>query len=55
MTLVTLGGGVWFLRHHRHESANAELSIRNPVELLPAFQFGLFLTLILLLSHALIA
>src|SRR6266496_171708 len=55
MTLVTLGGAVWFLRHHRHESANAELSIRNPVELLPAFQFGLFLTLILLLSHALIA
>ena len=53
MALVTLGAAIWFWRHHPGESANAEFPVRNPVELLPAFQFGLFLTLILLLGHAL--
>lgn len=53
MTLVTLGAAVWFWRRHPGESANAEFSVRNPVELLPAFQFGLFLMLILLPGQAL--
>ena len=55
MTVVTLGTAVWFWRHHAGESANTEFSVRNPVELLPAFQFGLFLMLILLLGQALIS
>jgi uncharacterized membrane protein (DUF4010 family) len=55
MTVVTLGTAVWFWRHHAGESVNAEFPVRNPVELLPAFQFGLFLMLILLLGQALIS
>jgi len=55
MTLVTLGAAVWFWRHHPGESANAEFPVRNPMELLPAFQFGLFLMLIFLLGQALMS
>ena len=55
MTLATVGGAAWFWRQYRGDSANAELSVRNPVELMQALQFGLFLTLILLLGKALIS
>jgi uncharacterized membrane protein (DUF4010 family) len=55
MTLATVGAAAWFWRQYRGDSANAELSVRNPVELLQALQFGLFLALILLLGNALIS
>jgi len=55
LTLATLGGAAWFWRQYHGDWENAELFVRNPVELLQALQFGLFLTLILLLGKALIS
>ena len=55
MTLTMLGGAVWFWRQYHGDSASTELSIRNPLELLPALQFGLFLAFILLLGKGLVS
>jgi len=55
MTLATLCAALWFWRRHRSDSATAEVSVRNPVEFLAAFQFGLVLAMIFLLGQAAIA
>ena len=53
MTLTTIGYGLWLWRHHRAQPHTGKLPLHNPLELTSALQFGLLLSIILVLAEAL--
>jgi len=53
MTLTTVGYGLWLWRRHRAQPHTGKLPLHNPLELTSALQFGLLLSVILVLAEAL--
>ncbi len=53
MTLTTIAYGLWLWRRHRARPRTAKLPLHNPLELSSALQFGLLLSVILVLAEAL--
>jgi len=53
MTAITVGSALWLARHSRTSRTEPIPQVRNPMELIPALQFGLFLALVMLLTHGL--
>jgi len=53
MTAIAVGAALWLARRSRTSSTEPIPQVRNPMELVPALQFGLFLALVMLLTHGL--
>lgn len=53
MTLTTIAYGLWLWRRHRARPHTGKLPLHNPLELTSALQFGLLLSIILVLAEAL--
>ena len=53
MALTTIGYGLWLWRRHHSRTSPGELPLHNPLALTSALQFGLLLTVILVLAEAL--
>jgi len=53
MTAITVGSALWLARHSRTSTSEPITQVRNPMELVPALQFGLFLALVMLLTRGL--
>ena len=53
MTAITVGSALWLARHSRTSTSEPITQVRNPMELIPALQFGLFLALVMLLTQGL--
>jgi len=52
MTLTSIGYGFWLWRRHRTQPHTGKLPLHNPLELKSALQFGLLLSVILVLAEA---
>ena len=53
MTLTTVAYGLWLWHRHRTQPHTGKLPLHNPLELTSALQFGLLLSVILVLAEAL--
>jgi len=53
MTAIAVVSALWLAHHSRTSSTEPIPQVRNPMELVPALQFGLFLALVMLLTHGL--
>lgn len=52
MTLTAVGYGVWRWRRQGEENVPSEIALKNPLELSSALQFGLLLSVIIILAEA---
>jgi uncharacterized membrane protein (DUF4010 family) len=53
MTAIAVVSALWLAHHSRTSSTEPIPQVRNPMELIPALQFGLFLAVVMLLTHGL--
>ncbi len=52
MALASGGAALWLARQQSAHTPNPEITLNNPMELLPAIKFGLFLAFIMLVTKA---